>query len=490
MKNRKRVFIRPGDIKKIAALTSETNVTSYGVMVCVGMISVSALLCYIYRLNQLCSALVFATGAFCIPLVLFYHFYQKRENIRFSQVDVYIHQMAYSFMRNPKILTALKDTMEIADGHLKQVILKSVVYLESEDKALVYEESLKIIEEQYPCERVRTLHKFLISIEVRGGEYRQSLAILLDDFDRWVRRMYKHQEDIRHVRINSNIGVILSCILASMSIIMTSMINVSGELSLNITDNLIYQIETCGFLVISICYFTYIQIHYSRDWLSGVRDEASVIRDYNYVFLRKTSVITTNKLLCTAVILAAGSFLGNDVNYLFLPVSFVIVSAVYICPVLMKSKAMGRLKEDVYNGFSEWLREVAINLSHEPLQVAIQESYGSCPAVMKPSLGRFIYELDENPCDVAPYYRFLSEFNILDISSTIKTLYTITENQSDHIDDVINSIISRKNELADKHESLKNRDDISVLQFAEYIPLLFVSVKIGIDMMLVISSYL
>ena len=142
-------------------------------MVCIGMISVSALLCYIYRLNLLCSALVFATGAFCIPLVLFYHFYQKRENIRFSQVDVYIHQMAYSFMRNPKILTALKDTMEIADGHLKQVILKSVVYLESEDKALVYEESLKIIEEQYPCERVRTLHKFLISIEVRGGEYRQ-----------------------------------------------------------------------------------------------------------------------------------------------------------------------------------------------------------------------------------------------------------------------------------------------------------------------------
>ena len=81
MKNRKRVFIRPGDIKKIAALTSETNVTSYGVMVCVGMISVSALLCYIYRLNLLCSALVFATGAFCIPLVLFYHFYQKREKL-------------------------------------------------------------------------------------------------------------------------------------------------------------------------------------------------------------------------------------------------------------------------------------------------------------------------------------------------------------------------------------------------------------------------
>ena len=62
MKNRKRVFIRPGDIKKIAALTSETNVTSYGVMVCAGMISASVLLCYIYRLNLLCSALVFAIG--------------------------------------------------------------------------------------------------------------------------------------------------------------------------------------------------------------------------------------------------------------------------------------------------------------------------------------------------------------------------------------------------------------------------------------------
>ena len=70
MKERKRVFVKPGDIKKMAALTSETNVTSYGVMVCAGMISVSALLCYIYRLNTMCSVLILATGAFCIPPVL------------------------------------------------------------------------------------------------------------------------------------------------------------------------------------------------------------------------------------------------------------------------------------------------------------------------------------------------------------------------------------------------------------------------------------
>jgi hypothetical protein len=159
-------------------------------------------------------------------------------------------------------------------------------------------------------------------------------------------------------------------------------------------------------------------------------------------------------------------------------------------PQINKKRAMERLKDDVYTGFSEWLREVAVNLSHAPLQAAIQESYATCPAVIKPSLARFIFELDENPADVTPYYTFLKEFRILDISSTVKTLYSITENETQNLSEVIGNLISRKYELVDKHESLKNQNDISVLRFAEYIPLLIVSVKIGIDMLLVISNYL
>ena len=56
--------------------------------------------------------------------------------------------------------------------------------------------------------------------------------------------------------------------------------------------------------------------------------------------------------------------------------------------------------------------------------------------------------------------------------------------------EVISGLISRKYELVDKHEAQRNQNNISMLKFAEYIPLFIVSVKIGIDMMLVISNYL
>ncbi len=67
---------------------------------------------------------------------------------------------------------------------------------------------------------------------------------------------------------------------------------------------------------------------------------------------------------------------------------------------------MLRLQEDIYIAFSEWLRDVVINLAEEPLHAAIVETYDSCPAVIKPSLGRFIYALEESPTDVRPYYNF------------------------------------------------------------------------------------
>ena len=48
----------------------------------------------------------------------------------FSDVDIYLHQMVYSFIRNPKIHTALSDTYAVADGRLKKLIQEALDELE------------------------------------------------------------------------------------------------------------------------------------------------------------------------------------------------------------------------------------------------------------------------------------------------------------------------------------------------------------------------
>lgn len=474
----------------MAEQASEANVTSFGIVMAVSVVAVLVIFCRLYRLDVTFSVILYAVTALFIPLLLFYHYYQKRENIRFNQVDIYIHQMSYSFKRNPKIITALKDTYQIAEGRLKEVLLNAIAVMESETEDRVYEEALKIIEQQYPCDRVYTLHRFLVSIEERGGEYEQPLSILLADFDRWVRRIYRYQDDMKHIKINSAIGIILSGIIASMSIFISDMLELTPGQGFDITGERIYQMETFAYLLINVVYFVYISVHYSRDWITPARDDAAVMRDYNMVFGRENRLLGIARwtFLITGMAAAVAAVVFNAAG--FVPCIVIIALVAFFMPKINRSMAMSRIKDDVYMAFSEWLREVSVHLSHAPLQAAIQESYNTCPVVLKPSLARFIYELDENPSDVTPYYSFLKEFRILDISSTVKTLYSITENGKQDTTEVINNLISRKYELVDRHEAHKNSNDISVLRFAEYIPLLVVSVKLGIDMLLVIGNCL
>lgn len=490
MRKRKKVMITFRELKNMAKQADETNVTSLGILVTMLFLGVLCILGFVYRLHMICSCLILGAGVCVIPIVLYYHYYQKKENIRFNQVDVYIHQMAYSFQRSPKIITALKDTYQIADGYLKEVILNAIACMESDDSEHVYTQALEIIEEAFPCDRVYTLHRFLISIEERGGEYSQPLSILLEDFDRWVRRVYRYQDDMKHVKINSAIGIILSCILASMSVIINTMLNQTAEVNMDIANLYIYQAETIGYIMVNIIYFIYVIVHYSKDWITAVRDDETVMKDYHIVFDSESKTVKAVRwgiiIVSVIVSVVTGIKAGRTIGIMI----FITGAVMYFMPHYNRTRAMARLKDDVYTGFSEWLREVAVNLSHAPLQAAIQESYRTCPAVIKPSLAKFIYELDDNPADVTPYYTFLEEFKILDISSTVRTLYSITENETQNMSEVISGLISRKYELVDKHEAQRNQNNISMLKFAEYIPLFIVSVKIGIDMMLVISNYL
>jgi hypothetical protein len=159
-------------------------------------------------------------------------------------------------------------------------------------------------------------------------------------------------------------------------------------------------------------------------------------------------------------------------------------------PYLNKTGALNRVRRDLYYDFADWLRDVALNLSEESLQMSIEDTYDTCPLLMKKSLEQFIYAIEENPSDVTPYYEFLSEFQVLDISSSVRILYSLTENDDESADKTLQTLILRNYELMEQYETANNKDTISVMQFAEYIPTFFVSVKVAADMLLIISNYL
>lgn len=426
----------------------------------------------------------------CVPVLLNHFFMQKKKTIQFNEVDVYLHQMVYSFQRCPKISLALDDTVKVLNGQMRSVVNQAIYLLTCGEKETVYQDALNIIEADYACPRLKTLHRFLISIEEKGGRYHHSLEVLLSDFDRWVNRVYKYQQDVKQIKKNALIGILLSFMLASVSVFIGLILQSTSDIHINIVQEELYQVVSVFFILFNILYFLFIQIQYDCNWLSNERTEEKVMQDYRMAFQTRNKAVK----YFSAGIGAAGFILAILLAYGFniWTGAAVAMLSLYMLatPSINKRKAFIRLQEDVYMAFSEWLRDVVINLQDEPLQAAIEETYDHCPAVLKASLYKFILELENAPSDVRPFYHFLSEFQLLDISSTIKTLYAASELQSDEIELTVNTLIKRNYEMVDKHEKIKNRDSISVMRFGEYIPMVFVSVKMSVDMLLIITNYL
>ncbi len=477
-------------IRKVAIKSgTELSLKQYIVWL---IVYITGLLCIslLYRLKPVYILIVLIIGGATVPPLLLYRYMQRCESKRFNDVDIYLHQMAYSFQRYPKINVALKDTQKVLTGAMGEVVDKAIRELEYSDADSVYKEALAIIEDAYPCPRIETLHRFLISIEERGGKYYNSLQVLIDDYDRWVKRVYKYQKDINQVKKNSVIGIVLGGCLSTASLLISAILGNSSGIQMNITHDGLYQAVSAIFIVFNILYFLLIQVQCNKDWLDNERTNEVVAKDYKLVFKDNTYPVKIFLKITGTVGLVLTILLSVFVN-IFAGV-FCLLITVYLVmvPSINKKQAYIRLKEDVYVAFSEWLRDVVINLYEMPLQAAIEGTYDNCPYVMKEQLGEFILALEQNPSDVRPFYTFMKEYGILDITSTVKTLYSLSELETQNSDKLLNTLISRNYEMVDKHEEISNADNISILKFSEYIPMIFVSLKLGADMLLIITNYL
>lgn len=448
------------------------------------------LIAFFYRIRWELIIILIAVALLFMPILIYQYYNQKKENKRFNDVDIYLHQMAYSFQRYPKINLALSDTAKVATGNMSRLINKAIMVLESSDSDKVYYKALKVIEQEYNCERIITLHRFLISIEERGGSYGNSLEILIDDFDSWVNRVYKYQKDVMHVKVNTYIGIILSCLIASVSVMISSILSNTSGVSLDITGEWMYQVVSLVFIILCLLFYVFIQLTYCKSWINNERTDNKIMKDYNLVFNKQSESVKIFAYSLSLIGIIVSIYVSVRLNVFAGIVSGIFSIYIFFVPQVNKKQAFKRIREDVYIGFTEWLRDVVINLQQEPLQSAIESSYDNCPIVLRNSLSRFIMALEENPTDVRPYYQFCSEFGVLDISSTVKILYSVSELSKDSTESLLNTLIKRNYELVNKHDEIRNRDSLGLLKFGEYIPMLFVSIKIAVDMLLVITGYL
>lgn len=445
----------------------------------------------IYQMSTLYMIPIFIVCFISTPKLIrvrFVNLYQKK---RFNEVDIYLHQMVYSFQKMPKISVALEDTIKISSGKLKKTLEAALDTLYNSTSENVLTEALTVIEKEYNNSRIKALNKYMVNVEMRGGDYATSINIMLTDIDNWINRTYAEQHEIDRVKQANIVGLALSFIMGGISSVFSIVMNYSGYTNKSIANDTMYQFTCMIFVCACVLYFVYTQVAYSRDWVTRTLNDKLVMKDYknatdfNPNRLRVASIPLYVFFLIMAVVL----YFADFIPYHYFTMGLIIIFDVYlvISPSLTKKSAIGRTKKNIQDSFSEWLRDVSLNLQEEPLISAIRDTYENCPTVLKPELEIFLKRIEKDPASVEPYYEFLARFHILDISSAIRNLYTLSDSGSSNMEEQLAMLVKRNYEIINKNEIAASSDRNAVLHFTEYIPILIASVKLGIDMICLIS---
>ena len=84
------------------------------------------------------------------------------------------------------------------------------------------------------------------------------MEVLLEDFDRWVNNVYKYQNEIRKIKRDITIGIVISMLLALLTTVMCNMLNMFAKEPLSITSTAAYQGISVLFVLLCIVFYTFI----------------------------------------------------------------------------------------------------------------------------------------------------------------------------------------------------------------------------------------
>ena len=150
---------------------------------------------------------------YLVFLVLFYLFFltkihqyqlkQEEELEKFHQINSYMSQISQSFVRTKNILSSLQETKNIfPPGKLQSLIDEAmdVLLLEGGNITDAQKKALQRLEKEYPCEKLHTLHEFMLLAEQQGGECKREFVLLEKMRMAWESALQKHHYTLLETR--------------------------------------------------------------------------------------------------------------------------------------------------------------------------------------------------------------------------------------------------------------------------------------------------
>ena len=370
-------------------------------------------------------------------------YYKKK----FEDLISYMEQMCYSFKKSGKIRPSLIDAQKISDGEMKEIIEEVIVNIDSKMNEDIYEQALKILEEEYYCKRLISLHEFIIRIEKQGGEFEEYINIILSDIKEWSDRTELFRRDIDRIRRNVLISIgatLLTCGFMAYLI----------PKEYSFTGNIVYQISSMIIILIMLVIYIFVYKKLNIDWLKEESFLNPEMVDKYYDLIMKSQ--------------------NEKIKFM---------------DKLSINKVKKRMRREISKVFPDWLRQVALNLQQQTVQSSIENSYDDAPYILKRPIRHLLIDFEEYPIGIEPYDNFLQELDMPEIQSSLKMFYCINELSKEETYKQTNAIIDRNNKMLKQAEEMKNKDRIGLAGTLSAGPMMVGVVKIIIDMVLMILVF-
>lgn len=422
-----------------------------------------------------------------LPILIRNIYNSKREHQRFIDVGNYIEQLLYSFKRHSKIDSALEDTLQIfPSGQMHEVIIQALEHMrESFTKGNAYEEALGFVAAEYDCGIVGRIHKFLVSVEMLGGAHESAVDLLIDDRNKWVNRTLEAQKGKVNLRRNMTLAVMFSLAIISITVLM-----IPKEFG-NVKDNHLAMVTTLIILSSNYLLWVFVQCKLSGSYIDsgGALSDDAIGRYMTKVKSQDMNIKRIYVVSAMGVVSSAGLYLwaGN----LLLPSGVLFLVWLMVTQnARTTSLAKRKISREVEKAFPDWMLGVSLRLQTENVQVAIEHSIDEAPYVMRSELGILIENMEEDPLGIGPYLLFFKELGLPELQSAMKMLYAMSQYGSEEVTGQISTLVERNSKLQDKSEQMKMEDYLAGMGFLVLLPMLLGSIKMLVDMMLLVMNLL
>ena len=376
---------------------------------------------------------------FFVPQLLYNqkkHIYEKR---RFQDVNSYMHQMVQSFLRTRNIPMSLRETLNtITSGPLHDILTEGMELMDNPneqewtkeelkdgfDPRIAEEKIMKKVETVYGCEKLRTLHDFLLKAERRGGESAAEFGLLEKTRMLWESAVEEYHQTLQAER---TYGCIMYVFVMIIDIVLMRYLE---SVNLGVSSEWLTQTVNTVMLILFLVFFLALDGRLNNSLLADPKVMSRETADELYSYMQGFDSKKERKKYIAAAVLGICAGAGLVVwqpSFANLCIGIGIACLGFNVHRIILAVTVKTLKREIKKEFPKWLFDMLLLLQRESVEGAIFMSVDRASPVLQGELQRISASLQSNPRNADTYMSFLADFRIQNIEETMRTLYSLSE---------------------------------------------------------------